>query len=130
ALGQLRRALADRGVSVMQRERAAEAPAGSVCVVAASGAAPLAREACVALPDGPESLVLAPARVGERPVTLACGSDARGLSYALLELADRVAHGPDARAALALERPVVERPANAVRSAMRLFVSEVEDKPW
>lgn len=33
-------------------------------------------------------------------------------------------------AALRLAGSVVERPANPVRSVARLFVSELEDKPW
>ena len=60
----------------------------------------------------------------------ACGHDARGLTYALLELADRVRHAADPLAALAVPKPVTERPANTVRSVTRLFTSDVEDKPW
>ena len=33
-------------------------------------------------------------------------------------------------AALNIPAPAVERPANVVRSLARLFVSDVEDKPW
>src|SRR5262249_11716930 len=134
ALEQLQQALTARGAAVLQCERISEAPTGGTCIVAAGGAAPLARDALAAsplpLPGVSQGPVLAPARAGERPVPLACGSDVHGLSYALMELADRVTHTPDPRPALAVERPIVERPANAVRSAMRLFVSEVEDKPW
>ncbi|MGH8694609.1 MAG: hypothetical protein ACREVM_10330 [Burkholderiales bacterium] len=61
-------------------------------------------------------------KAGGRPVLLACGSDVRGLVYAVLELADLPA--------LDIRSPMVERPANAVRSVARCFVSEVEDKPW
>lgn len=134
ALEQLRQALAARGASVLERERAAEAPAGCACVLAAGSASPAAREALSAArmepPEAPDALALAAARVGERRVALACGSDPRGLSYALLELADRAAYASDPVAALVVERPTVEQPANRVRSVMRLFVSEVEDKPW
>ena len=61
---------------------------------------------------------------------LAAGQDARGLVYALLELADRVRNSADAGAALTLPAMVAERPANVVRSVTRLFTSDVEDKPW
>src|SRR5260370_3208325 len=39
-------------------------------------------------------------------------------------------HGGDPRVALAVRKPIVERPANAVRGIKRLFTSDVEDKPW
>jgi hypothetical protein len=51
-------------------------------------------------------------------------------SYAQLELADRVSCAANPMEALAIEAPIVERPANAVRSVMRCFESDVEDKPW
>jgi len=60
----------------------------------------------------------------------ACGHDARGLTYALLELADRVRHADDPLGALGIPKPVSERPVNTVRSITRLFTSEIEDKPW
>src|SRR5439155_3355981 len=78
----------------------------------------------------PEALVLAWGELASRPVLLAGGSDARGLVYALLELADRVAHARTPLAGLDLPHPVSEQPANRIRSVARLFVSEVEDKPW
>ena len=58
------------------------------------------------------------------------GSDVRGLVYAVLELADRVEHGDDPLEAIRLDAPIVERPANPVRSVARLFASELDDKPW
>jgi hypothetical protein len=60
---------------------------------------------------------------------LLCGADVRGLVYAVLEVADRVEHADEARAAMPSE-PIVQRPENPVRSVTRLFCSEVEDKPW
>ena len=61
---------------------------------------------------------------------LACGRDAAGLVYALLDLADRVENGADAVASLDIRKAESERPANVVRSVNRLFTSDVEDKPW
>jgi hypothetical protein len=74
----------------------------------------------------PEALALCRGKGG----VWACGHDARGLMYALLELADRVRHSGDPLTALAVPKPVTERPANTVRSVTRLFTSEIEDKPW
>ncbi|MGH3504923.1 MAG: hypothetical protein ACRDQA_29110, partial [Nocardioidaceae bacterium] len=65
------------------------------------------------------------------PVLIAGGP--RGLVYGLLELADRVACAPDegaARQALDAVGPMVQRPATPVRSILRAFACEVEDKPW
>lgn len=80
--------------------------------------------------EGPESLALIPVGSPDAAALLACGADARGLTYALLELADRVEHAEDPGAALRIDAPIVERPANRVRSVARLFCSEVEDKAW
>jgi hypothetical protein len=78
------------------------------------------------MPNSPEALAFAPGRLGSRPVLLAAGSDPRGLVYAVLELADRARYG----SALDFSAPVVEKPANAIRSCARCFVSPVEDKGW
>ena len=56
------------------------------------------------------------------------GGDARGLSYGLRELADRVRR--DAASALDFAQPLIERPVNPVRSVMRQFTSEAYDKAW
>jgi hypothetical protein len=92
--------------------------------------APALKLANVIAPTEPESLVLLNTKVGLRPVLLACAGDSRGLVYALLELADRVRHPSTPGGPLAFVRPVIDRPANEVRSIMRQFVSEPLDKPW
>lgn len=69
-------------------------------------------------------------KVEERPVLLAAGTDATSLMYALTELADRVNCLDTSRAALDFAEPVIERPASRIRSIMRGFNSEVEDKAW
>lgn len=58
------------------------------------------------------------------------GGDDRGLIYALLDLADQARLSPDPIVALRSRKSESERPANSVRSVTRMFVSEVEDKPW
>jgi hypothetical protein len=128
AAKELEQSLAARGIDVRNCARLSEAPAGDLCVVAAgpnmpggAGVRPAAR---------PEALALAPARIGGRPVLLAHGHDAPGLVYALLDLADRVRNAADPLAALAIQKPIAEQPANAIRGVTRLFTSDVEDKPW
>jgi hypothetical protein len=134
ALQELDRALADAGVKVSRRERLEEAPANDFCVLVSGIQAPVAaaalKAANVIAPDEPESLVLLTAKVAARQVLLVCGSDARGLVYALLELADRARHQSGSRGPLWVGLPLVERPANEVRSIMRQFISEPLDKPW
>jgi hypothetical protein len=115
-------------------ERVSEAEAGDLCILAAPGGSPVAkqvlRDAGVSLPDGPETVGIVNGKVENRPLLLASGGGSRGVVYAVLELADRVRHAPDPFAALAVNAPVVEQPANTVRAVSRLFSSDVEDKPW
>jgi hypothetical protein len=131
AAGELEAALAGKGVGVERHATRKEAR-GFAIVVAGSGsrvAGEILRNAGAAV-SSPESLVLADARDGRSPGVLAAGADARGLVYALTELADRVRYAGDPLAALAVSKPVSERPANVIRSAARLFTSDVEDLPW
>lgn len=72
------------------------------------------------MPTSPEAFAIV-GENGPRERLTACGADVRGLVYAVLEIADRVEHGPHTREALRLERPLVERPANAVRTVARLL---------
>jgi hypothetical protein len=134
AVGQLRLAMESQKVPVRQCQRMDQVKAGELCLVAAGSMTAMARritsDAGVVVPDAPESLAIVPGTLERREVLLAAGSDARGLSYALTEIADHVRHATDPRAALTRRMPVVEQPANAVRSIMRIFVSDIEDKSW
>jgi hypothetical protein len=134
AAQELERALADSGTVVNLRERAEDAPADEFCVIVSGAQAPVAaaalKAANIVAPDEPESLVLLTAKVAMRQALLVCGSDGRGLVYALLELADRARHPMGSRGPLWVGLPIVERPANEVRSVMRQFTSEPLDKPW
>ena len=131
---QLRAALISRGAATDIYSRLDEAPAASICVLAASRNSQAARQlldaARISLPEVSEALALARGKIGRRNITLAAGSDARGLVYALLELADRVNFSADPIAALQSVKPVSEQPANAIRSISRGFNSDVEDKSW
>jgi hypothetical protein len=134
AVKELQDALTEQGASVHLRERLDQVAAGERCIVAAGSNSPLAREvldgAGLSMPQAPESLGLVAGKASGREVLLACGADARGLVYALLDLADRVQIRADPEAALDIRQSTVESPANTVRSVARLFVSDVEDKPW
>ena len=134
AAQQLEQALADAGMAVHRRDRAEQAPAAEFCVVASGMSAPISaaalKAASIAAPREAESLALLNTKIGGRSALLAAGADARGLVYALLELADRVRQPWTAPGPLSFNRPLVERPANQVRSVMRQFTSEPLDKPW
>jgi hypothetical protein len=130
AAEELKDALTERGVPARIYGNAAQAPASHLRVMAAgmasSGAAAALNSAGERVEAVPEALALCQAKGS----IWACGYDARGLMYALLELADRARHSDDPLAALAVPKPVTESPANSVRSVTRLFTSEIEDKPW
>ena len=134
AAKEFEQALIERGIAVKRCARIAQAKAGDFCVVAAGSQSAVAsvilQTARVNIAVLPEALGLIPARIGGSSGLLACGYDVRGLVYALLDLADRVQHASDPLAGLAIHKPIVEQPANAVRSLMKLFASDVEDKPW
>ena len=134
AVSELQGALAGRRIPVRLCERVSEAEAGELCILAAPGQSPLAkqilRESGASLPEGAETVGIVSGKVENRPLLLACGGGSRGLVYAALELADRVRHATDPLAALAPSAPVVEQPSNLIRAVSRLFTSDVEDKPW
>ncbi len=134
SVAQLRASLSARGIASEVRQRADSLPDAAVCIIAAGASAPLAQEvlvrAGVFVPDSPESLGLVPGKLSGRPVLLACGRDVRGLVYAMLELVDRVDYAPTPLTAFEMRRAVVEQPANQIRSIMRVFASDVEDKSW
>jgi hypothetical protein len=134
AAEQLRDALAARGVAVQFYEHLDQAPLAQECVLVTGGTSSPARQIFkargISLADAPESFALARGKTGTRSLLLAAGSDARGLVYALLELADRVNFSTDPLAVLTVVPPVSERPANTIRSVARAFVSDVEDKSW
>jgi hypothetical protein len=136
AAGELANALCEHGIIARRAPRIESSAADDLCIVASGSAQPQARKllqsANVAVPASAEALALVPARLAGRPVSLACGSDIRGLVYALLELADRVrcSDSPHQAEALNIRRAVVEQLTNAIRVISRSFESDLEDKPW
>ena len=134
AISELSEALAAQSIAVRKYQHLAQTAAGDFCIVAAGAESDIAhqllKEAGKSIPKVTEALGLVPVNTSGKTVLLACGHDERGLVYALLDLADRVRNGTQPLAALNLAKPIVEQPANVVRSWNRLFVSEIEDKPW
>ncbi len=134
AASRLRDVLRRRGVAAALYDDLAKVPADFVCVLGALATSVTGRQVLaenrIAQPESPEAVGLQDAQWKGRSISLACGSDVRGLVYAFLELADRVSFAGDPIAALRVGKPVWEQPANRIRSVMRCFVSEPEDKPW
>jgi hypothetical protein len=134
AAGQFENALSTRGVSVTRCTDPKEAKAEDLCIVTAGANSAVARgmlqSSRITVTQVPEALALVAATVEGRKSLLACGHDPRGLVYALLDLSDRVEHADDALASLRAVTSVSEEPANRTRSMIRLFTSDVEDKPW
>ncbi len=130
AAGELRTALEQRGLAVRLCRNLGEAGNSARCLVIAGGRSSWLRDAGVQLPTTAEALALAPARLEQREVLVAAGSDVRGLVYALTELTDAITLGEDPTRVLRPTKSVIEQPANVTRSVMRMPISEVEDKSW
>ncbi len=112
AIEHLTEALRNAGITV------AGEGAGDVHIVFAGDPGAAAESCALHRPEGSDGPILA------------TGADARGLSYALLELADRITYANDPLATLAATTELTESPATPVRSISRVFVSEIEDTPW
>ena len=134
AVERLRRTCESHGLATRLCRRIEEARPQELCLLAAGSGTRTAREildqAGAGALDTPESLAIAPARRGDRAVLLASAPDALGLAYALTELNDRVECAAEPRDALRIAQRVVDRPTCRIRSVMRIFVSDVEDKGW
>lgn len=130
AVDQLRQALLARDFIVRTCARLDEAKPEDLCIVASAGSSAMARDAGASAPAEAEVLSIIAGRLGPHETLIASGSDSRGLTYALTEIADAVALASDPWSALRPSLPVLERPANPVRSVMRVFSSDVEDKVW
>jgi len=134
AVKELEKSFITRGIEVFRWSQLSRARSGDMCIIVAGSDSRIARKFLrskkITIPEIPEALGLVPVISSGRPVLLATGYDSRGLSYAVLELADRVLCSSQPLEALHFDKPVVEKPANAVRGINRLFVSETEDKGW
>jgi hypothetical protein len=134
AAKELEKSLRSEEIDVFKCSQLSKARSGDLIIVAAGAdfwvARRLLKEAKTEIPDTAEALGLVPIRSGDKQILLACGYDVSGLVYALLELVDRIKYSNDPIDSISIHKPVVEQPANVIRSVNRLFVSEIEDKPW
>ena len=134
ALRELEKSLITEGINVHKCNQISNARTSDLIMVPAGIESSLTRQlfknAEKYIPVVPEALGLVPVNSDDKQVLLVCGYDVRGLVYALLELADRVQYSNRPLDSLNIKKPVIEQPANSIRSIAKLFVSEVEDKPW
>ena len=127
-------AISQSGTAVRQFSSVAQAPQWDRTVFIAGAGSAVAVQALKDLgltpPSAPESLVVVQVKYKDESILLVCGADARGLMYAVLELVDRIRHGENPIDVVTNRKQVIERSFNQVRSIGRLFVSDVQDKPW
>lgn len=126
AVHALQQAFSMAGYAIRRAQTVQQADKSGLCIVIAGYTKLSNLLSAGAPPAEPESLALFESVIAGRPVLVASGVDIRGVIYAVYELADRV----QTNTTLKFPKPIAERPANAVRSVMRQFTSEVYDKPW
>jgi hypothetical protein len=134
AVNELVEALSSKGINIYRCGNLMQTRSGDLNIAVAGSDISLSRQllkdAGINIPAASEALGLIPVNSGDKQILLACGYDVRGLVYALLELSDRVRYSYQPLDSLNIQKPIVEQPANTIRSLARLFVSEIEDKPW
>ena len=134
AVDELVSAFTQRNISVQRCNGIAEAAKGNLCIIATGSESKFGKNISkvvgVNIPAVPEALGLAHGTAFGKPLLLASGYDERGLIYALLELADRVKNADSPLTDIRVFKTTIEQPANKVRGLNRLFVSDIEDKPW
>src|SRR5215813_4278758 len=124
AVEKLREALTNKGFTV-------SASGGTFNIVVAEVNSQLARTfGPLTAVDRPETTALIPGSYQKAASVLVTGVDARGFVYGLLELAERIQFEDDPFASLRLDKPLIEKTPNKVRSVARAFLSEIEDKSW
>ena len=106
--------LRKRDLSVQRIEQVASAQADFLIIAgltSSQGAAVRELKVLnVPLPEGPEALVVRRTEIEGKPAVILCGSDARGLMYAALDLSDRVSWNDGAGNPFAQVRDVCEKP--------------------
>lgn len=134
AIGELETSLKEHDVSTRFCESIDQSKQGEACIVIGGYDSPMAKAVCdsagVSIPDSPESLGIIPGVLDNKSVLLLCGKDVRGLVYAIMEMTDRVIHTHDLKSIFTIDSPVIESPANPIRSIARFFTCEEEDKLW
>ena len=134
AAKELEDSLTSKGIIITRIDQLSKTKADDLIILVAGASSKscleILKSTGINIPAVPEALGLVPSKVNGKQVLLTCGHDTRGLVYALLELNDRVQNSGQALDSLKIEKPVIEKPANKIRSLNRLFVSDIEDKPW
>ncbi|MCX6926617.1 MAG: hypothetical protein NT154_25925, partial [Verrucomicrobia bacterium] len=119
-LEKLKLALQQKGVQVEEAGTMQAASGDSVVVAGlASGegdAAKLIAEMKLPLSQEPESILIRRLNLEGKPVVLVAGADARGLMYALLDVADRVGWAKSAAQPFSEVREVAEKPFTTERA--------------
>ncbi|MBV9180552.1 MAG: hypothetical protein JO356_04515 [Acidobacteria bacterium] len=131
AVSQLRQEFAEKHIvsEIVPSEPQVD-DSGLVIIVSAHGPQATPGFSVPTQPLPPESIRIVPGQVGRVSRYLVSAPDERGLTYGLLELADRVKCATSSSLDLNLTNLVEESPANRVRSVARAFCSEIEDKAW
>lgn len=136
ALGKLKSELEKQGSKVRVINNFSDLKNEKICIFVSGLKSTHASQICksknITTPTEPEALIIVQGKIDACPipVLLTAGTDESGLVYALTELADRVNILESGTDALEFTKPVIERPASRIRSIMRQFTSELEDKKW
>jgi len=126
AMDHLRKTIVARGVDCKIISWRDDMPGADIQILANGTPLPVSMSSQVHQ-DAAESFLIQPQ---SQRIVVAYGRDERGLVYALTELADLVEHSDDPLSALSSISEIHQYRANRIRSVMRCFVSDVEDKAW
>jgi len=119
-LSKIKLALQEKNISFEETTSLGTTP-GDILIVAGlstvSGAASeLLKSSNLTMPEAPESLLTQNMSCNGKRTLLVCGSDDRGLMYALLDVADRIGWSDDPVNPLSEVKDIVEKPAVAERA--------------
>ena len=123
AINELEKSLVSEGIDVFKCGKISQARKDDLIIVAAGGDSPVAgqllKDAKAEIPPVTEALGIVPVKSDGKQILLASGYDVRGLVYALLELTDRVKYSTEPLDSLNIQKPIIEKPANEIRSINR-----------
>ena len=128
AAGQLVEALRERGIRAdLALDTGTREGRQLHVTVGLANSAETSRWVGVPVPAGAEAFSLS---AGAGRTMAVIGADPAGVTYGLLEVADRVRYGEHALGPLTAETPECQSPAVPVRGVLRAFSCEVQDKAW
>jgi uncharacterized repeat protein (TIGR03803 family) len=128
ALDQLQQSLAGRDISVRLLRRTTDLRADEIGIVVDRETR--SSDPATGRPAGAEAVTVGARVTAAHALFDAIGSDDRGLAYALTEAADIVSSTPDPIEGLLATSRRQQTAATPVRSVMRMFSSDIEDKGW